>query len=157
MNTSNDNVVEKDRKNNSTSFFESKENSREFIKEVLSPLGEVYIINEKTNEKFIKQTQRSDGTFRKNIPVRFDYMPQEENCLYQIKGKILEEQRRHILQSYLTPTTQNTEKEEKINDVVRRVPGWNPVEDKSESSLKKKKRKKKKKKNSENQEDHVEN
>ncbi|EUD66547.1 hypothetical protein C922_03181 [Plasmodium inui San Antonio 1] len=153
----------------SPNSFENNDNKENHLKEVVTPLGDVYILNEKTNEKFIKGTQRSDGTFRKTIRVRTDYMPQEENCVYQVKGKILEEQNRSGIVSSSTktyasenPLDSNTAsaKEVVTNSILKilanksaekKVPGWNPInenenENQNGKNLKKKKKKKKKKK-----------
>ncbi|CRH00667.1 conserved Plasmodium protein, unknown function [Plasmodium relictum] len=143
----NENFRESKLKNTLSNSFEKDNSSEDYIKEVLTPLGDVYIINEKTNEKFIKGTQRSDGTFRKNIRVRTDYMPQEENCVYKVKGKLLEEQDRS------KNININTEEENKVHK--KKIPGWNPVnehENENISNIKKKKKKKKKKKILNNQE-----
>ncbi|VWU49773.1 mago-binding protein, putative [Hepatocystis sp. ex Piliocolobus tephrosceles] len=110
----------------------NSQNPKSYIKEVVTPLGDTYIINEKTNEKFIKGTQRSDGTFRKDIRVRPDYMPQEEYCAYQVKGKLLEERNKNRFinanvnanNDTRTFTSNNTSKKPE-----KKVPGWNPVDD----------------------------
>ncbi|CAA9990128.1 conserved Plasmodium protein, unknown function [Plasmodium knowlesi strain H] len=155
----------------SPNSFENNDNRQNHLKEVVTPLGDVYILNEKTNEKFIKGTQRSDGTFRKTIRVRTDYMPQEENCAYQVKGKILEQQYQSRIASSSTnmyardnPLDSSASSAKKIitnsalkilanKSTERKVPGWNPINDNenenenqnSKNSKKKKKKKKKKK------------
>ncbi|GAW82823.1 hypothetical protein, conserved [Plasmodium gonderi] len=154
---------------NVSNCFENNDNKENYLKEVVTPLGDVYILNERTNEKFIKGTQRSDGTFRKTIRVRTDYMPQEENCVYQVKGKILEEQNkskyvssstngflsgnRNDLYAFNALTGSNGYTNSSLKNLAnksteRKVPGWNPVNDKENEkakNLKKKKKKKKKK------------
>ncbi|SBS87068.1 conserved Plasmodium protein, unknown function [Plasmodium ovale] len=140
--------------NGSFNSLENSDNTENYLKEVVTPLGDVYILNEKTNEKFIKGTQRSDGTFRKSIRVRTDYMPQEENSVYQVKGKILEEKNknRHIYAS--VNVSSNIISNNSVNNNVnktgeRKVPGWNPVDANANEDdvASKKKKKKKKKKN----------
>ncbi|KAI4835615.1 mago-binding protein [Plasmodium brasilianum] len=139
--------------NSSSNTIENKDNidkKENYIKEVVTPLGDIYILNEKTNEKFIKGTQRSDGTFRKNIRVRTDYMP-------QVKGKILEEQNKnkYISENIDSIKGVNLNNIKSINTYSsvnktgeKKVPGWNPVnENENAKNLKKKKKKKKKAKN----------
>ncbi|CAG9475470.1 conserved Plasmodium protein, unknown function [Plasmodium vivax] len=151
--------------------FENNDSRENHLKEVVTPLGDVYILNEKTNEKFIKGTQRSDGTFRKTIRVRTDYMPQEENCVYQVKGKILEQQNKSRFASSSTktyagenPLDSSAASAKKVvtnsalkifanKSAEKKVPGWNPInenenenENEKAKNLKKKKKKKKKKK-----------
>ncbi|ANQ06337.1 Uncharacterized protein PCOAH_00007180 [Plasmodium coatneyi] len=151
----------------SPNSFENSDSKENHLKEVVTPLGDVYILNEKTNEKFIKGTQRSDGTFRKTIRVRTDYMPQEENCVYQVKGKILEQQNQSRIANYSTktyasenPVDNSAASARKVitnsalkilanKSTERKVPGWNPInehENENAENLKKKKKKKKKKK-----------
>ncbi|SBT44932.1 hypothetical protein, conserved [Plasmodium ovale wallikeri] len=93
---------------------------------------------------------------------------QEENSVYQVKGKILEEQNknRHIYASVNVSSNINSNSSVKnsVNNSVnnnvnktseRKVPGWNPVgENANEDDVasKKKKKKKKKKKNIEKKE-----
>ncbi|KEG01477.1 conserved Plasmodium protein, unknown function [Plasmodium vinckei vinckei] len=132
-------------------LFNSFENNEygNHIREVVTPLGDVYIINEKTNEKFIKGSQRRDGTFRKSIRVRTDYMPQEENCAYRVKGKLMEERNQN---SKAFPSISTRNEGIKINNVVnktseRKIPGWNPVEDNTTNNTNNLKKKKKKKNN----------
>ncbi|CDU16954.1 hypothetical protein YYC_03932 [Plasmodium yoelii 17X] len=140
-------MAEKKLENKSFNSFDDNEYGN-YIKEVVTPLGDVYIINEKTNEKFIKGTQRRDGTFRKSIRVRTDYMPQEENCAYKVKAKLAEERNQNNNKIFPSISTRN--EGIKINNVAnkigeKKIPGWNPVEDNvnnSANNLKKKKKKK---------------
>ncbi|SCM19375.1 conserved Plasmodium protein, unknown function [Plasmodium chabaudi adami] len=139
-------MAEKKFENKSFNPFENNEYG-DHIREVVTPLGDVYIINEKTNEKFIKGTQRHDGTFRKSIRVRTDYMPQEENCAYRVKAKLIEERNQN---SKTLPSISTRNEGIKINNAVnktgeRKIPGWNPVEDNANNNTNNLKKKKKKK------------
>ncbi|ETW48309.1 hypothetical protein PFMALIP_03634 [Plasmodium falciparum MaliPS096_E11] len=88
----------------------------------------------------------------------------EENCAYQVKGKLLEEQNRlltkntspnvniNVNTNHNTFSHVNINRHVNLNNQQKKIPGWNPINDDQDEKLNSSKKKKKKKKKKPNKE-----